>query len=159
MSVWISNLRCFLELICNFFVQRHEVMKHLIQRYLLTFEKTAHQSPAPQRPAETDDSNHLRELITRLEGALKKTETDKAAKKVKEVSGQSWSFLFRFQRRIWLIFFFYDLWALALLQAVTIFFFIFIQEKSSVEIHGLRNGTLERQDEAMLWTWSQHWNF
>ena len=68
-------------------------MKHLIQRYLLTFEKTAPQAPAPQRPAETNDSNHLRELITRLEGALKKTETerspDTAAKKVEEVSGQS----------------------------------------------------------------------
>ena len=68
-------------------------MKRLIQRYLLTFEKTTPRAPAPQRPAETDDSNHLRELITRLEGALKKTETehspDTAAKKVKEVISQS----------------------------------------------------------------------
>lgn len=51
-------------------------MKRLIQRYLLTVEKTRHQAHTPELAAERDESLHLRELITRLEGILRKTESE-----------------------------------------------------------------------------------
>ena len=65
-----SLFRCF-------FIQRHEVMKRLIQRYLLTFEKTRHQAPAPELPSERDEGQQLRELVTRLENVLRKTEPER----------------------------------------------------------------------------------
>lgn len=51
-------------------------MKRLIQRYLLTVEKTRHQAHTPELAPERDESLHLRELITRLEGILRKTESE-----------------------------------------------------------------------------------
>ena len=61
---------------CCRFIQRREVMKRLIQRYLLTFEKSKHQSHDPPELAaeRLDDSSQLRDLITQLQGVLRKAE-------------------------------------------------------------------------------------
>jgi len=49
-------------------------MKRLIQRYLITVENTRHQTLAPQpQPERLEEAIQLRDLITRLEGMLKKT--------------------------------------------------------------------------------------
>lgn len=50
-------------------------MRRLIQRYLLTFEKTRYQSAAPQLTVERlGDSRELKDLITQLQGVLKSSE-------------------------------------------------------------------------------------
>ena len=66
-------------------------MKRLIQRYLLSFEKTRCQSVAP--PERLDDSQELKDLITRLKDALRRSEESKhaagAIKRQTKVSQQS----------------------------------------------------------------------
>ena len=78
-------------LFCFIFLQRHDVMKRLIQRYLLTVEKTRHQTPAPELVAERDESQQLRELITRLEGVLRKTESERPPDVAKKTDSGNWS--------------------------------------------------------------------
>jgi len=57
-------------------MQRCLVMKRLIQRYLLSLEKSRNQSVAPP---ERLDEQELKDLITRLQDALRRREESKHA--------------------------------------------------------------------------------
>ena len=67
-------------------MQRCVVMKRLIQRYLLTFEKSRYQ---PGEAEKLDNSHELRDLITRLQSALRRSEDSKHSADAAPVSGTS----------------------------------------------------------------------
>ena len=66
-------------------IQRRVVMKHLIQRYLLSLEKTRNQSVAPP---ERLDEQELKDLITRLQDVLRAREESRHAADVSKIQSK-----------------------------------------------------------------------